>query len=318
MTAKQVGRYSGICLFASLFIFAFVSLAGAEGDLAVHYAFDEGSGSVAYDKSPNKNNGQICGAEYVKSAKGYAVEGYALKFDGANDYVDCGNNGSLNMGTNDFSIEFWCDIDAMPDGYYGVISKKSGAWDAASPGYEVVVGDAVWMYTGDGNKNFEIARTSSVLKNTGWHYIVFTLDRDGNGKSYVDGVLEGTTDISTVQGSLDNTLNLNIMRRSGGGAYVKGMLDEVRIYQRALNEKEIGENFKKKFAAKICFWKQVATEQERKLNAMPSLTEEEKRKAKEAVFSLRAKIDKTERRGIIYPFAQEEIDESVQQCTVPR
>ena len=314
MSVKLIRKYAGVCLFASLFSLAIGSLARAEGDLAVHYVFNEGSGSVSYDDSTNKNNGKICGAEYVKSAKGYAVEGYALKFDGADDYIDGGNNASLNIGTNDFSIEFWCDIDALPDGYWGLISKKSGDWGAAHRGYEIIVNLSAWMYIGDGNTSpGYIARTSTVLENTGWHHIVFTLDRDGNGKSYVDGDLEGTTAISSAQGSLDNTLNLNIMRRSGSGYYVKGMIDEVRIYRRALSEKEIRENFKKKIAAKICSWKQVLTENERKLNAMPALAEEEKRKAQAALSALGAEIDKTERRGIIYPFAQDEIDESVRQ-----
>lgn len=51
-----------------------------------HWHFDEGSGNTAYDSSGNNNNGMIHGANWTSG-----VSGYALSFDGIDDYVSFPN-----------------------------------------------------------------------------------------------------------------------------------------------------------------------------------------------------------------------------------
>ncbi len=312
---KKVYRYLNLCLLVCLLNFCFVFSARAEEGLVLHYTFDEGSGSTAYDKSTKKNNGKIYGAEYVKPEKGYALKGYALKFDGKANYVDCGNKRSLNMETGDFSIEFWGSLGKLSGGTKVIVGKRGGSWGSSSAGYEIVGDSQIWMYIGDGTANpGQIARTTTNFSNTGWHHVVFTLDRDGNAESYVDSIHEGTTDISGAQGSVSNKLNLTIMRRSGWGYHVPGTIDEVRIYKRVLSEEEIKGLFKKKFDEKISSLKQILAEKEKELRAiLPAADKEIKKKAEEIVSSLKQKVHKAEWRGIIYPFEQEEIGESMRQ-----
>ena len=57
--------------------------AAAEEGLVAHYRFDEGGGSVAGDASGHGLQGAIHGAEYVE-----LDQGYALRFDGVDDYVE--------------------------------------------------------------------------------------------------------------------------------------------------------------------------------------------------------------------------------------
>ena len=38
--------------------------------------------------------------------------GSALDFDGSDDYVDCGNDADLQMGTHDLTVEFWFKTSA--------------------------------------------------------------------------------------------------------------------------------------------------------------------------------------------------------------
>jgi len=74
----------------------------ASGEVLVLH-FDEGSGTVARDASGNGNDGTIYGATWVNGKYGKA-----LSFDGVEDYVDCGNDVSLNFERTDpFSIEAW-------------------------------------------------------------------------------------------------------------------------------------------------------------------------------------------------------------------
>ena len=65
------------------------------------WRFDEGNGRIAQDSSGNGNDGTIIGANWTESETGTALE-----FDGLNDHIDCGNNGTLNI-TDEITIEAW-------------------------------------------------------------------------------------------------------------------------------------------------------------------------------------------------------------------
>ena len=86
------------------------------GKLVAHYTFDEGSGTTAHDTSGNANDGKIHGAEFVKVG-----DGYALRFDGVDDYVDCGSDKSLDL-REALTIEAWIH----PDGIQGQPMKECG------------------------------------------------------------------------------------------------------------------------------------------------------------------------------------------------
>ena len=51
------------------------------------WLLDEGDGDTAYDSSGNGNHGKISGAAWAGG-----MFGSALSFDGADDFVDCGNS----------------------------------------------------------------------------------------------------------------------------------------------------------------------------------------------------------------------------------
>ena len=62
------------------------------------------SPTIIADKTPYENDGTIYGATFTTDRKGQANK--AMSFDG-NDYIDCGNDESLNFGTGDFSTSLW-------------------------------------------------------------------------------------------------------------------------------------------------------------------------------------------------------------------
>jgi len=79
--------FSGVLLSA-------VSAAAAAGEegLVACYRFDGGQGTTLHDRSGHGNHGNIHGASWVPSGSGFA-----LRFDGLDDYVDCGSRPSLNV-----------------------------------------------------------------------------------------------------------------------------------------------------------------------------------------------------------------------------
>ncbi len=68
-------------------------------------------------------------------------------------------------------------------------------------------------------------------------YVVFTYDRV-NGKIYVDGILRAM-EAETRPIPTDPTYALQVGRRPNSTLYYNGLIDEVRIYNRALSDAEI-------------------------------------------------------------------------------
>ena len=92
---------------------------GSRG-LVAHWTFDEGTGDVLHDRSGNGNHGQVHGASWVDSGAGWA-----LRFDGANDYVDCGSGASLDL-TGPVTLQAWLMPTAANRGEPGIAGTISG------------------------------------------------------------------------------------------------------------------------------------------------------------------------------------------------
>ena len=119
-------RYACVSLLAVLMI---CSWSWAEDKrLVAQYSFDEGAGTQAKDGSGKGNDGKIQGATFVKGPKGYA-----LKFDGVDDFVDCGVDKSLQQLELAGTIELWF----QPEEFQGGLANWSSGsglffWSSSS------------------------------------------------------------------------------------------------------------------------------------------------------------------------------------------
>jgi len=212
------------------FIFVLGLTAGiANADMVGYWKFDEGSGNTAYDLSNYTNDGTINGDPKWVAGK----IGAALEFDGSDDYVDCGNDPSLNINDR-ITVAAWVKTTSTAHGYF---VSKGTAWDEIG---HYAIGQE---YNVPMTFQFEIAGSggtveldSNIAVNDGqWHYIVGTYD-DPVVKVYVDGVEENTMrESSRLTGSTVGGLTIG----QRGGNIISGIIDEVRIYNRALTEPEI-------------------------------------------------------------------------------
>ncbi|MCP4263467.1 MAG: hypothetical protein GY774_39055 [Planctomycetes bacterium] len=213
------------------FIFVLGLTAGvANAELVGYWKFDEGSGNVAYDLSDYTNDGTINGAPKWVSGK----IGAALEFDGSDDYVDCGNDLSLNINDK-ITVMAWVKTTSTAHGYF---VSKGTAWDeighyAIGQEYNVPLTFQLEIAGSGGT----IELDSNVAVNDGqWHHIVGVYD-DPLAAVYIDGVEENTmTGPSMLTGSTAGGLTIG---QRGGGNIIGGIIDEVRIYNRALTEPEI-------------------------------------------------------------------------------
>jgi len=162
---------------------------------------------------------------------------YALSFDGTGDYVNCGNDSSLDV-TTAVSYEAWVKRDSVT-GDDNFISK------GLSPRYMVRMTTATSMYArfrfvGAGSISFT---TTDTFPADTWMHIVITWDTaTGNILVYKDGQL-----IHTEPAGHGDTIETNAndlwIGTSPDGHDVEGDVDEVRIYNRAITPDEVTYNY---------------------------------------------------------------------------
>jgi len=182
--------------------------------------FDEGSGNTAHDTSGEGNDGTIYGGANWTDGK----FGKALEFDGSDDYVNCGNDESLQLNES-WSISLWFLVESFPDHALGVIEKN---WANAKS-------FAMWIHQTDKLLAFDVYRSDKTRVNAHTSSNLISLDKwyhttvvyDGtNIKLYVNGNLEATSSPGEI-GKLD-TANLIIGYAMSGEKFI-GLIDEVLI-----------------------------------------------------------------------------------------
>lgn len=189
------------------------------------YGFNAGSGSTVTDASSSNNNGTISNTTWTAGGK----FGSALSFNGSNSWVTISDANSLDL-TGGMTLEAWVKPAAVNN--FGTVLFK-----------ETAGGDAYALYASNGttpqpaayiNTNTAVIGPTPLTANA-WSYLTATFD-GSTFSLYVNGVLAatgGSSAISTSNGAL------RIGGNSVYGDYFSGLIDEVRIYNRALSVGEI-------------------------------------------------------------------------------
>lgn len=158
-----------------------------------------------------------------------AIRGDAKSFDGTDDYMDIG--ASLGFGSGDFSISAWFNTDS---GNARGVSNYDGANAHFDAG---VKGGKARIYLRDSNDNQMNPVGNTTINNQNWYHVVGMRNGD-TAKIYVNGVLESTSTNSSV-GSIDSGSNAYIASDPNGTSYFSGDIDDLRIYDRALSDREV-------------------------------------------------------------------------------
>ena len=201
------------------------------------WKLDETSGQVASD-SIGDNDGLYRG----NPTRTTGVVNNGLNFDGSGDYIVVSDSNTLDFGTGDFSIS--TSIKTTDKSGIDVILDKRIEQSGADQGYVLFNYNgklAFQLADGSGFTNY-ISNTS--IADGKWHDIAVTIDRNNSsgGKFYVDGKEAYQFNPTGRQGSLSNSANLTIGRRSDSSSagYFNGSLDEIRLFDTALSATEVG------------------------------------------------------------------------------
>jgi len=223
--------------------------------LVGYWSFD---GNTMYnnvaDLSGNGNHGLLQPTNATSSMKTVGKIGQGLRFDGSTSYVDSRNNPSVQI-TGALTMASWVNIKAFPTNTvatWKTILSKGNIF-----GNPDVVGYGLGLYSSGGvqylsasfgsngltSMSVAVAQSASGINQVNqWYYVVATWDgtTNTNGmKVFVNGVLNGQGTAS-VTNLTDKGYNLALGKNAAGASYFfNGLIDDVRIYNRALNPSEI-------------------------------------------------------------------------------
>jgi hypothetical protein len=197
--------------------------------LVAAYGFEDGSGTTTADVSGHGLTGTISNATWVSTGK----YGKALSFNG-NSWVTVADNALLHLTTG-MTLEAWVDPAATStDWTAAVIKERTG-------------GLAYALYATDGAAKPPAgyidktgtdynATAGSLLPLNTWTHLAVTYDGT-TIRLYVNGTQVAT---KAVSGSIiSSTAPLRIGGDSVWGEYFTGLIDEVRVYNRALSAAEV-------------------------------------------------------------------------------
>jgi len=206
---------------------AFADLPSDE-NLVGYWSFDDGTGTVAVDGSGNGNDGTLYNMEEADWVDG--AVGKALSFDGVDEFVEIDDP---VLGEAAITISAWVKKTAYTR-YQGIVADYYGGYKNFILGYETPE-NSVAFYVGDGTSRDSIFITGFTQDE--WHHIVGVFDGSaGTLAIYLDGnKQEKNTSITNVGSS--QSPYCSIGRYSS--YYFNGLIDEVRIYNRALTPSEI-------------------------------------------------------------------------------
>jgi hypothetical protein len=218
------------------------------GGLVLALGFEEASGNPVVDSSAAPMNGTISGATRVAAGK----IGRALSFDGVNDWVTVTDTAASKLDlTTGMTLEAWVNPTAAA-GWETIVMKERGGAGEGLLAYALYARDGAPRAGGTAGPAGYLrpnpvasttdrgVRGATAVPMNAWTHLATTYDGT-NMRFYVNGNLVGTTagsgSINVANGAL--RIGGNNSAPLGQGEFFKGLIDEVRVYNRALSAAEI-------------------------------------------------------------------------------
>lgn len=207
--------------------------AGADSSLLGDWHFDETRGDVASDASGHGNDGEILGASWVKGKFGTA-----LHFGGRDAYVTVPEIASLD-GSSELTIEAWVYWEAggkypnivtggtwSPGGFLLFVADDACSFRLGKPGEGPNRQVVQWTETGASLVQFTPGR---------WYHLAATFKRP-QVQTYLDGKPVAT---AVWDFPLGYAGDLQFGTWGNPQSCHRGLIDEVRLYKRALTAEEV-------------------------------------------------------------------------------
>jgi hypothetical protein len=228
-----------LVIFVSIIMLISITEVAAQGPV-VYYRMEEGSGTILTDSSGNGFNGKIIGGtSWLAGPKGLS-----MSYSGSSQWDTVPHNASLNI-TSAITIALWASPARI--GTQDLVKKaKHGSIN----GYEFTLATTSgspapnrpfvrFNQPSSGDDYRLSARFASVYPIDGtWVHYTATYDGD-TIKFYINGVLDTLKYAKVTIGTNNIPLSIGAEWDGNSSRIYQGRLDEVRIYNRALNAAEV-------------------------------------------------------------------------------
>ncbi|MFC2136239.1 LamG-like jellyroll fold domain-containing protein [Bacteroidota bacterium] len=176
--------------------------------------------------------------DWTESQNGFAS---ALYFDGVDDFINCGNDYSLQISGTEITLEAWININSFADPPdKGVILAKDYAEQDQFMGYLLSCNADGVVFFSIGNTNlYSVETNPNAVQLNQWYHVAATFDGI-NQRIYIDGILSAES--NEINNNIGNASNVNL--RIGSSPFnniwsFHGTIDEVRIWNITRTQSEI-------------------------------------------------------------------------------
>ena len=228
-----------------------VQLIDLQSDLQAYWNFDNVS-NIAIDKAPNDAIDDVASLVSGASIQPNGFKNNAVSLDGSNDHVRVKSSGDINkysggLSLRTISLAFKVDPSNALSGRQ-VLFEEGGSTNGLNiyiKNGELYVG--AWSRSTGWKGNF-LQQDISGLDLNEWHHTALVLDAaDNTMKGYLDGQEFASGAAESINshsapigiGGIYNSIRYENGYTPGSGGYFHGMIDEVRVYDRALTTAEI-------------------------------------------------------------------------------
>ncbi|MCA2224220.1 LamG-like jellyroll fold domain-containing protein [Nonomuraea aurantiaca] len=196
--------------------------------LVAAYGMEEGTGTTVGDSSGKNNTGAATDTTWANGK-----HGKALSFNGTSSWVTVNHSPSLKM-TNALTLSAWVKPSAV-DGYRTVMGKDNATIDELGYGLYASNGSTPMGLLATDDAFSSVPGSGSLPVDT-WSHLAVTYD-GATAWLYLNGARVGQ---GLATGDLfDDGGAFHIGGNSIYGEYFKGVIDEVRVYNRAQTAAQI-------------------------------------------------------------------------------
>ena len=206
-------------------------------DLELHLDPTSYSGSGSTWTADTGNDATINGAAYDQEL------GDWFDFDGSNDYISVPATSStpVDFSAKNYTIEAWINPDVASAFTDPILSKYGGADSLRSINFSYASNGKLRLFERATGTNVSHDSTSTLTTNR-WTHVAVTRT-SSQVKLYIDGILDNTIS-STFTPNNGGSQNINIGSQANGQYnFFDGQIGQVRIYNTALTDSDIGQNF---------------------------------------------------------------------------
>ena len=171
--------------------------------------------------------------------------GSALFVDSNTDYISCGNDSSLQLGTADFTISAW--IYRTSSGHTAIMGYGDDASSEENWRFRVknTNPDTLEFLADDGSTSVTVLGSATITENE-WHHVAFSWDRDSatGAQFYLNGSADGSGQDMRTVGDLDHSsdglfIGVRPSSSAPSGNPWDGYICQVGVWDAALTQAQI-------------------------------------------------------------------------------